>query len=177
MTRPNIVFILSDGHAAHSISAYGSRVNVTSHVDRLAAEGARMDALYCTNSIRSFLRRLRGEDVEHWRQAVYYRYWEHDDPEHHAPAHYGVRTPELKYIRCYNDGLGSPGSSDRTMPVEDELYDLVADPREMTNVAGDPAYAQALAEMQELTAQMQAEVGDAPYAGPDTPRLEWPTAR
>ena len=58
-----------------------------------------------------------------------------------------------------------------------QLYDLVADPREMTNVAGDPAYAQALAEMQELTAQMQAEVGDAPYAGPDTPRLEWPTAR
>lgn len=40
-----------------------------------------------------------------------------------------------------------------------------------------PAYAQALAEMQELTAQMQAEVGDAPYAGPDTPRLEWPMAR
>ncbi|MGP5413779.1 sulfatase family protein [Brachybacterium paraconglomeratum] len=126
---------------------------------------------------RSFLRQLRGEDVEDWRQAVYYRYWEHDDPEHHAPAHYGVRTPELKYIRYYNDGLGSPGSSDRIMPIEDELYDLVADPREMTNVAGDPAYAQALAEMQELTAQMQAEVGDAPYEGPDTPRLEWPTAR
>lgn len=126
---------------------------------------------------RSFLRQLRGESVEGWRQAVYYRYWEHDDPEHHAPAHYGVRTPELKYIRYYNDGLGSPGSSDRIMPVEDELYDLVADPREMTNVAADPAYAQALAEMQELTAQMQAEVGDAPYEGPDTARLEWPTAR
>ena len=47
----------------------------------------------------------------------------------------------------------------------------------MTDVAGDPAYAQALAEMQELTARMQAEVGDAPYEGPDTPRLEWPTAR
>lgn len=47
----------------------------------------------------------------------------------------------------------------------------------MTDAAGDPAYAQALAEMQELTAQMQAEVGDAPYAGPDTPGLEWPTAR
>lgn len=31
--------------------------------------------------------------------------------------------------------------------------------------------------MQELTAQMQAEVGDAPYEGLDTPRLERPTAR
>ncbi|MGP9537260.1 sulfatase family protein [Brachybacterium sp. AOP43-C2-M15] len=125
---------------------------------------------------RSFLPQLRGESVEDWRQAVYYRYWEHDDPEHHAPAHYGVRTPEHKYIRYYNDGLGSPGSSDRIMPVEDELYDLVADPREMTNVADDPAYAQVLAEMQALTAQLQAEYGDAPYEGPDTPRLEWPTA-
>src|SRR5699024_12400863 len=40
---------------------------------------------------------------------VYYRYWEHDDPEHHAPAHYGVRTPTHKYIHYYNDGLGTPG--------------------------------------------------------------------
>ena len=126
---------------------------------------------------RSFLPQLRGEEVPDWRQAVYYRYWEHDDPEHHAPAHYGVRTRELKYIRYYNDGLGSPGSSDRVMPVEDELYDLVADPRELTNVAADPAYAQRLVEMQELTARLQAEYGDAPYEGPDTPRLEWPTAR
>ena len=126
---------------------------------------------------RSFLRQLGGEHVEDWRQAVYYRYWEHDDPEHHAPAHYGVRTPELKYIRYYNDGLGSPGSSDRIMPIEDELYDLVADPREMTNVAADPAYAAQLAKMQELTAALQAEYGDAPYEGPDTPRMEWPTVR
>ncbi|AXK46753.1 sulfatase family protein [Brachybacterium saurashtrense] len=123
---------------------------------------------------RSFLPQLRGEQVEDWRQAVYYRYWEHDDPEHHAPAHYGVRTPAHKYIRYYNDGLGSPGSSDRVMPVEDELYDLAADPREMTNVAHDPAYAEVLAQMQALTAQLQEEYGDAPYEGPDTPRLEWP---
>ena len=124
---------------------------------------------------RSFLAQLRGEQVEDWRQAVYYRYWEHDDPEHHAPAHYGVRTPTHKYIRYYNDGLGSPGSSDRIMPIEDELYDLVADPQEMTNVAGDPAYAGVLENLQALTAQLQAEYGDAPYEGPDTPRLEWPT--
>src|SRR5690606_25511858 len=51
MPRPNIVFVMSDDHAAHSISAYGSRVNTTPHMDRLAREGARMDAVYCTNSI------------------------------------------------------------------------------------------------------------------------------
>ena len=159
----------------------GRRIgDVVSNVDfaatLLEAAGEDSSALPAQQG-RSFLPQLRGESVPDWRQAVYYRYWEHDDPEHHAPAHYGVRTRELKYIRYYNDGLGSPGSSDRIMPVEDELYDLVADPRELTNVAADPAYAQRLVEMQELTARLQAEYGDAPYEGPDTPRLEWPTAR
>src|SRR5699024_7511022 len=39
---------------------------------------------------RSFPPQLRGETNPGWRQSVYYRYWEHDDTEHHAPAHYGV---------------------------------------------------------------------------------------
>ena len=34
---PNVIFIMSDDHAAHAISAYGSRVNTTPHMDRLAA--------------------------------------------------------------------------------------------------------------------------------------------
>jgi arylsulfatase A-like enzyme len=49
--RPNLVFIMSDDHAAHAISAYGSRINQTPHLDRIAAEGARLDAAFCTNSI------------------------------------------------------------------------------------------------------------------------------
>src|SRR5215204_2398602 len=53
MTSPNIVFIMSDDHAAHAISAYGSKVNETPQLDRLAAQGVRMDATYCTNSICS----------------------------------------------------------------------------------------------------------------------------
>src|SRR5699024_8652984 len=50
-TRPNIVFILTDDHAAHAISAYSGRVNSTPNLDRIAAQGARLDSLYCTNSI------------------------------------------------------------------------------------------------------------------------------
>lgn len=42
---------MSDDHAAHAISAYGSNVNTTPHLDRLATEGAICDAVYCTNSI------------------------------------------------------------------------------------------------------------------------------
>jgi arylsulfatase A-like enzyme len=49
--RPNIIFIMSDDHAAHAISAYGSRVNTTPNIDRLAREGMRFDNVFVTNSI------------------------------------------------------------------------------------------------------------------------------
>jgi arylsulfatase A-like enzyme len=49
--RPNIIFILSDDHAARAISAYGGGLNNTPNLDRLANEGLRHDACYVTNSI------------------------------------------------------------------------------------------------------------------------------
>jgi arylsulfatase A-like enzyme len=49
--RPNILFIFSDDHAQHAISAYGSKVNETPHLDRLAAAGARFTHAFVTNSI------------------------------------------------------------------------------------------------------------------------------
>jgi arylsulfatase A-like enzyme len=49
--RPNIIFIMSDDHAAHAIGAYGSRVNQTPHFDRLAREGALLTRVFATNSI------------------------------------------------------------------------------------------------------------------------------
>ncbi len=49
--RPNIVFIMSDDHAAHAIGAYGSRVNTTPNIDVLAREGMRFDNVFVTNSI------------------------------------------------------------------------------------------------------------------------------
>ncbi|MCY3772512.1 MAG: sulfatase [Gemmatimonadetes bacterium] len=50
-SRPNILFIMSDDHASHAIGAYGSRINRTPHIDRIAAEGMRFDNCFCTNSI------------------------------------------------------------------------------------------------------------------------------
>ena len=49
--RPNIVFIMTDDHAAHAISAYGSKVNQTPNMDRLAKEGALFTSVFATNSI------------------------------------------------------------------------------------------------------------------------------
>jgi len=41
----------SDDHAAHAIGAYGSAINETPQIDRIANEGARFDNCFCTNSI------------------------------------------------------------------------------------------------------------------------------
>jgi len=49
--RPNILFIMSDDHAAHAIGAYGSRINQTPNLDRLAREGALLTSVFATNSI------------------------------------------------------------------------------------------------------------------------------
>ena len=49
--RPNILFIMSDDHAFQAMSCYGSRVNQTPNLDRIAKEGMRFDRCYVTNSI------------------------------------------------------------------------------------------------------------------------------
>jgi arylsulfatase A-like enzyme len=51
--RPNVVFVMADDHAAHAISAYGSRVNETPNIDRIARDGVRFDNCFCSNSICS----------------------------------------------------------------------------------------------------------------------------
>ncbi|MGD9344525.1 MAG: sulfatase [Candidatus Aminicenantes bacterium] len=50
-SRPNIIFIMADDHAAHAVSVYGSRINRTPHIDRIAIEGIRFTNCFCTNSI------------------------------------------------------------------------------------------------------------------------------
>jgi arylsulfatase A-like enzyme len=42
---------MSDDHAAHAISAYGSVINRTPNMDRIAAGGVRLGNCHCTNSI------------------------------------------------------------------------------------------------------------------------------
>ncbi len=52
--KPNILYIMSDDHAAHGIGAYGSRLavlNPTPNIDRLAREGVRLANCFVSNSI------------------------------------------------------------------------------------------------------------------------------
>ena len=52
--KPNILFIMSDDHAAHATGAYGGRLaklDPTPNIDRLAREGILLENAFCTNSI------------------------------------------------------------------------------------------------------------------------------
>jgi N-sulfoglucosamine sulfohydrolase len=87
-----------------------------------------------------------------------------------------VRTKRYKYIRRYDNGYEGPvlaniddspskdyllahGLADR-VPAREELYDLVFDPGEAANLAGDPAYAGLLDELRERLTRWMRETAD-----------------
>ncbi|MEN8663133.1 MAG: sulfatase-like hydrolase/transferase, partial [Lentimonas sp.] len=52
--RPNILYIMSDDHAAPAVGAYSgalAELNPTPNIDRLAAEGLLFENAFCNNSI------------------------------------------------------------------------------------------------------------------------------
>lgn len=51
--RPNIILFMTDDHAPAAVGAYGSVLNRTPAVDRLAAEGTVFENAFCTNAICS----------------------------------------------------------------------------------------------------------------------------
>lgn len=75
-----------------------------------------------------------GKKVKHWRDALYYHYYEYPD-EHAVKKHYGVRTDRYKLIHFYYD------------VDEWELYDLKKDPHEMKNQYSNPAYSRIKAKL------------------------------
>jgi arylsulfatase A-like enzyme len=119
---------------------------------------------------RSFRPLLQGRTPANWPQSLYYRYWM-NRAHHNVAAHYGIRTLTHKLVYYYYDGLGQPGTEEDFpwgMPLagrepEWELFDLEKDPREMNNVADDPAYAAIRRQLTEELRRLQAEYGDQPY--------------
>ena len=134
---------------------------------------------------RSLVPVLRGRTPADWRASMYYRYY-HDPGDHNTRAHYGVRTRTHKLIWNVAHPLPFPFASDlwdsatwqaarklspdslygkRTIEAtlrhpQFELYDLEADPHEVHNLAGDPAQAQLLAQLQEKLQAFQKRTAD-----------------
>jgi arylsulfatase A-like enzyme len=89
---------------------------------------------------------MEGNEPNDWRKSIYYHYYEFP-AVHMVAKHYGVRTERHKLIHYYETD-------------EWECFDLEADPGEMQNVYGDPAYAGVVAELREELIRLRRHYGD-----------------
>ena len=111
---------------------------------------------------RSFRKNVEGHTPKDWRTAMYYRYWMHNDNDHHVPAHYGIRTDRWKLIYYYNQPLGMTGSFPNHMPPEWEFFDIKNDPHEMHNLYSDPKHTNLIQHLKAEMAKLQREADDKP---------------
>ncbi len=83
-----------------------------------------------------------GKAPAQWREAAYYHYYEYP-AEHMVKRQYGVRTKTHKLIHFYND-------------IDQwEMYDMVNDPNELTNLYDNPAYKEVQAELHQVMTRAQ----------------------
>ncbi|MET0557058.1 MAG: sulfatase [Solirubrobacterales bacterium] len=122
---------------------------------------------------------VRGE-VERLHEAIFAEVTYHAAYEPQR----AVRTERWKYIRRFDDYrfpvlancddseskelLVAAGWGDRPVPRE-QLYDLVLDPAEGTNLAADPAFADDLGELRDRLADWMRQTDDPLLAGPVAP--------
>jgi arylsulfatase A-like enzyme len=111
---------------------------------------------------RSFRQNLARHTPRDWRTAMYYRYWMHNDPDHHVPGLYGIRTKQYKLIYYYGKPLGMKGAFPPATEPEWEFYDLRDDVREMKNRYSDPHYKSVIEKLKAELTRLQKEVGDEP---------------
>ncbi len=109
---------------------------------------------------RSFRANAEGRTPKNWRKSMYYRYWMHNDGDHHVPAHYGIRTERWKLIYYYGKPLGMAGAHPPDSAPDWELFDLRNDPQEQRNLYHDSKYASVVRQLKAELQQRQQEMGD-----------------
>ena len=95
---------------------------------------------------RSLAPLLRGEDPGGWRDAIYYHYYAFPSI-HRVARHYGIRTARWKLLRHYQFD-------------EWELFDLAADPDELTNLYGAPGLEEQTRDLKRRLLQLRVQYGD-----------------
>jgi arylsulfatase A-like enzyme len=108
---------------------------------------------------------LRGTLPADWQTSFYYRYWDHGG--HNVCAHYGVRTQTHKLVYFHPTDVTWDGTVNREPRLSPywELYDLVHDPNELSNVYGVSAYAPVQAWLHGELDRLQRKYGDKPLHG------------
>lgn len=106
---------------------------------------------------RSFRSNLQGNTAADWRQAMYYRYWQHRSER---PAHFGIRNHRYKLAFFYGQPLDMPGAMEQTTQPAWEFYDLQEDPEEAFNAIDDPAYQDVIKEMKVALKKQRRLLGD-----------------
>ncbi len=99
----------------------------------------------------SLLPLMEGRRGRHWRESIYYHYYEYP-AVHMVARHYGVRTDRYKLIYYYYP-------DDRNLN-EWEMFDLELDPREMNSVYADPGYAAVREDLKVELRRLRAHYGD-----------------
>jgi arylsulfatase A-like enzyme len=102
---------------------------------------------------RSMVPVLSGQAGAPWRDAFLYEYYEYP-AEHCVRKHRGVRTARWKLMHFWEQ------------PEEWELYDLVADPDEVNNLAGKREHARTIRELRARMETLREELGDHDPPGP-----------
>ena len=96
---------------------------------------------------RSLVPLMRGVTVD-WRKEFFY---EHLYERETIPKSEGVRTERFKYVRYFERN-----------PLYEQLFDLEADPNEVTNLVGDPAHGATLRALRARCDELRDGVGG-PY--------------
>ncbi|MEX1137443.1 MAG: sulfatase [Balneolales bacterium] len=90
---------------------------------------------------------FQGEEPASWRDAVYYHYYASNE-SHNVAKHYGVRTKDRYTLVHFFDH------------DEWEMFDLGADPDQLTNVYGKPEYAEVQQRLKDKIKELQEEYED-----------------
>lgn len=109
---------------------------------------------------KSIRKNLQGKTPRNWRKAMYYRYWMHDDPDHHVPAMYGLRTDRYRLTFVYGKALGKTGTGKAEMTPSWEFFDLKKDPSEMHDRYNDPAYKKEITRLKVALMELKKEYDD-----------------
>jgi arylsulfatase A-like enzyme len=132
--KPNVVFFLSDDHAAQAIGCYGGKLMKTPNLDRIANAGMRFDRCFCTESICGPSRAaiLTGKLI-HYQGAV-----------------------------GSDDGTPNGNPKQPRQVDEWELFDLQTDPQERLNLYNKPAAQTIIPPLKEELNRLQRELKDTP---------------